>query len=137
MSLIKPAKIALAVLVMSTPAYAKTNLTGETTPPTEIAAQAMFGVAEFAAESGLANIQIAAGQTLTNSVQNVAEGKTDIAAAPFVLPFLMSKGAGPYASLGPEKGANCLQISPCFTPTDLPCSACRRTRAATSAAGMP
>ena len=43
------------------------------------------------------------GQTLTNSV-NVAEGKSDIAAAPFVLPFLMSRAVGPYAN-GKEKGA--------------------------------
>ncbi|MEP6017253.1 MAG: C4-dicarboxylate ABC transporter substrate-binding protein [Paracoccaceae bacterium] len=95
----------LLTLGMASGAYAQANLTGETTPPTEIAAQTMFGVAELAAEAGLANIQIAAGQTLTNSVQNVAEGKTDIAAAPFVLPFLLSKGAGPYASIGAEAGA--------------------------------
>ena len=94
----------ILTLGLSTAAHAQANLTGETTPPTEIAAQSMFGVAELAAASGLANIQIAAGQTLTNSVQNVAEGKTDIAAAPFVLPFLLSRGAGPYASLGAETG---------------------------------
>lgn len=95
----------VATLGMASGAYAQANLTGETTPPTEIAAQTMYGVAEIASESGLANIQIAAGQTLTNSVQNVAEGKTDIAAAPFVLPFLLSRGAGPYASIGAEGGA--------------------------------
>lgn len=95
----------IATLGMASTAQAQANLTGETTPLTEIAAQTMFGVAELAAEAGLANIQIAAGQTLTNSVQNVAEGKTDIAAAPFVLPFLLSRGAGPYASIGPDAGA--------------------------------
>lgn len=96
---------AIAALGLATSAQAQANLTGETTPATEIAAQSMFGVAELAAASGLANIQVAAGQTLTNSIQNVAEGKTDIAAAPFVLPFLLSKGAGAYASVGPERGA--------------------------------
>jgi len=35
----------------------------------------------------------------------VAEGKTDIAAMPLVLYFLMSKGLGPYGALGKEKGA--------------------------------
>ena len=35
-------------------------------------------------------------------ILTVAGGKTDIAAAPFILPFLLSKGAGPYASIGPE-----------------------------------
>lgn len=105
MSYFKVLTGAVAALCVASGAHAQANLTGETTPPTEIAAQSMFGVAELAAESGLANIQIAAGQTLTNSVQNVAEGKTDIAAAPFILPFLLSKGAGPYASLGADKGA--------------------------------
>lgn len=50
-------------------------------------------------------MQVTTGQTLTNSVQNVAEGKTDVAAAPFVLAFLMSRGVGPYANLGAETGA--------------------------------
>ena len=58
-----------------------------------------------AAKDNIANIQVATGQDLTNSVQNVAEGKTDVAAAPFVLPFLMSRAVGPYAKLGKEKGA--------------------------------
>ena len=44
-------------------------------------------------------------KTLTNSIQNVAEGKTDIAGTPYILPFLMSRGVGPYGSLGKEKGA--------------------------------
>ncbi len=95
---------AVAATCLAFSAQAQANLTGETTPPTEIAAQTMFGIAELAANAGIANIQVAAGQTLTNSVQNVAEGNTDIAAAPFILPFLLSKGAGPYASLGPETG---------------------------------
>jgi TRAP-type uncharacterized transport system substrate-binding protein len=86
-------------------ASAQANLTGETAPATQLVAQVMFGVAELAANAGIANIQIAAGQTLTNSVQNVAEGKTDIASAPFILPFLLSRGAGPYASIGPDDGA--------------------------------
>lgn len=102
---IKTLAVAIVAIGVTPAVHAQANLTGETTPPTEIAAQTLFGVAELASSSGLANIQIAAGQTLTNSVQNVAEGKTDIAAAPFVLPFLMSKGAGPYASLGAENGA--------------------------------
>ena len=60
---------------------------------------------EIAGTKGIANIQLADGQTLTNSIQNVAEGKTDIAATPYILPFLMSRGVGPYGSLGKEKGA--------------------------------
>lgn len=95
---------AVVAICLAFSAHAQANLTGETTPPTEIAAQTLLGVAELAANAGIANIQVAAGQTLTNSVQNVAEGNTDIAAAPFILPFLLSKGAGPYASLGEESG---------------------------------
>ncbi|MFK7874382.1 MAG: C4-dicarboxylate ABC transporter substrate-binding protein [Paracoccaceae bacterium] len=105
MSRFTTAVTATVIACAGTFASAQANLTGETTPATQVAAQAMFGVAELAANAGIANIQIAAGQTLTNSVQNVAEGKTDIAAAPFILPFLMSRGAGPYASVGPEDGA--------------------------------
>ena len=60
---------------------------------------------EIAGTQGIANIQLAEGQTLTNSIQNVAEGKTDIAGTPHILPFLMSRGVGPYGSLGAEKGA--------------------------------
>ena len=60
---------------------------------------------EVAAANDIANIQIAAGQTLTNSVQNVAEGKTDIAGSPYILPFLLANGRGPYSKLGAEKGA--------------------------------
>ena len=33
------------------------------------------------------------------------EGKIDLANGPFILPFLMTKGAGPYAKVGKEKGA--------------------------------
>ena len=62
-------------------------------------------MAEIAGAKGIANIQLTDGQTLTNSIQNVAEGKTDIASAPHILPFLMSRGVGPYGSLGKEKGA--------------------------------
>ena len=60
---------------------------------------------EIAGSAGIANIQLAEGQTLTNSIPNVAEGKTGIAGTPFILPFLMSRGVGPYGSLGAETGA--------------------------------
>ncbi|MEO0632759.1 MAG: TAXI family TRAP transporter solute-binding subunit [Pseudomonadota bacterium] len=38
-------------------------------------------------------------------MQNLAAGKADISTAPFILPFLMSGGAGPYGKRGKEKGA--------------------------------
>lgn len=86
-------------------AHAAENLTAETGPPGGSIHLALLHLAEVAAEKDIANIQVAASQTLTNSVQNVAEGKTDIAGAPYILPFLLSAGRGPYAQLGAEKGA--------------------------------
>lgn len=81
------------------------NLTAETASPGGSIHLSMAHLAEVAAEAGVANIQVADGQTLTNSIQNVAEGKTDIAGTPYILPFLLSKGRGPYSKLGAEKGA--------------------------------
>ncbi len=86
-------------------AHAMANLTAETAAPGSAPGISVISLSEAASKTGVANIQVTPGQTLTNSVQNVAEGKTDIAAAPFILPFLMSKAVGPYAKLGKEKGA--------------------------------
>lgn len=85
--------------------FAIENLTGETGPKGSAPHLAIAHLGEVAAAQDIANIQIADGQTLTNSVQNLAEGKTDIAGAPYILPFLLANGRGPYAKLGAEKGA--------------------------------
>lgn len=90
---------------LSTTAQSAENLTAETAAPGGSIHLSMSHLGEVAAEFGIANIQVADGQTLTNSIQNVAEGKTDIAGTPYILPFLMSMGRGPYSKLGPEKGA--------------------------------
>jgi len=90
---------------LSTSVQAIENLTGETASPGGSIHLSMSHLAEAAAAAGVANIQVADGQTLTNSIQNVAEGKTDIAGTPYILPFLLSKGRGPYSKLGEEKGA--------------------------------
>jgi len=84
---------------------AQSIITAETGPPGTVPFTAMTALAEIAAAEKIADFQVADGQTLTNSLQNVAEGKTDVSGAPLILTFLMSKGAGPYAKLGPEKGA--------------------------------
>jgi len=97
--------LGMAVLLSTTAAQAAENLTGETASPGGSIHLSMAHLAEVAAEFGVANIQVADGQTLTNSIQNVAEGKTDIAGTPYILPFLLSKGRGPYSKLGAEKGA--------------------------------
>ncbi|MEM7268894.1 MAG: TAXI family TRAP transporter solute-binding subunit [Pseudomonadota bacterium] len=90
---------------MAFSAQAQSILTAETASPGSAPGVSVIALSEAAAKSGVADIQVTTGQTLTNSVQNVAEGKTDIAAAPFILPFLMSRAVGPYAKLGKEKGA--------------------------------
>lgn len=104
----KPIRMMVAaatVAMMANGAYAQTNLTAETASPGGAVYLAPAHLTEIAGTKGIANIQLADGQTLTNSIQNVAEGKTDIAGAPHILPFLMSRGVGPYGSLGKEKGA--------------------------------
>lgn len=80
-------------------------LTAETGPPGTVPFTAMTALAEIAAAGNVADFQVADSQTLTNSLQNVAEGKTDVSGSPLILTFLMSKGAGPYAKLGKEAGA--------------------------------
>ena len=104
-----PGKLALSALAVtiavSLPAEAQRVLTAETGSAGAAPHTAVITLAEVAAAAGVANFQVAEGQTLTNSLQNVAQGKTDLAAVPFILPFLLSKGAGPYAKLGKKKGA--------------------------------
>lgn len=94
-----------ALVGLSANAHATINLTAETAAPGSTPGVSVIALSEAASKYDVANIQVTPGQTLTNSVQNVAEGKTDIAAAPFILPFLMSKAVGPYAKLGKEAGA--------------------------------
>jgi len=95
----------IACLVIAGTSAAQTNLTAETGSPGGSIYLSLSHLTEVAAKRGVANIQLADGQTLTNSVQNVAEGKTDIAGTPYILPFLLAKGRGPYSKLGAEKGA--------------------------------
>jgi len=98
-----------ASLCFAASAQAQSILSAETAAPNTTPGISVISLSEAAAKAGVADIQVSAGQTLTNSVQNVAEGKTDIAAAPFILPFLLSRGVGPYASLGEEKGKELVQ----------------------------
>ena len=95
---------AMLATTLATGAFAQANLTSETAGAGGIPGTANLSLGEFASAAGIANIQVATGQTLTNSLQNTAEGKTDIASTPFILPFLLSKGIGPYAKLGAEDG---------------------------------
>ncbi|MEL6208291.1 MAG: TAXI family TRAP transporter solute-binding subunit [Pseudomonadota bacterium] len=94
-----------AALCLASGAQAQSILTAETAAPNTTPGISIISLSEAAAKAGIADIQVTSGQTLTNSVQNVAEGKTDIAASPFILPFFLSRGVGPYAGVGAEAGA--------------------------------
>ncbi|QDC10659.1 C4-dicarboxylate ABC transporter substrate-binding protein [Oceanicola sp. D3] len=95
------AALALAPLAAS----AQATLTAETTTPGSTPHYIDSTLAAVLDSAGVATLQITEGATLTNSVQAVAEGRLDMAPAPLILPFLLSKGIGPYAGVGPEKGA--------------------------------
>ena len=97
--------VAAAASLFASNALSQSLVTAETGPPGTVPFTAMTVLAEIASANEVADFQVADSQTLTNSLQNVAEGKTDVSGAPLILTFLMSKGAGPYAKLGKEKGA--------------------------------
>ncbi len=84
---------------------AQVTLTAETTTPGSTPHYIDTTLAAILDSKGVATMQITEGATLTNSVQAVAEGRLDMAPAPLILPFLLSKGIGPYSGVGPEKGA--------------------------------
>ncbi|SMO41326.1 hypothetical protein SAMN06265173_10251 [Thalassovita litoralis] len=90
--------------LMASPALAQSNLSAETSSPGNSPHVSILYLAETAAQEGVANLQVQEGQTLTNSVLNVAQGRTDIASMPLILGFLLSKGRGPYSKQG-EAGA--------------------------------
>lgn len=95
---------AAAVLAFAGTAQAQANLSAEASSPGNSPHLSIIHMADIAGKAGIANLQVQEGQTLTNSVLNVAEGKTDIAPAPLILAFLLDKGRGPYSKQG-KKGA--------------------------------
>lgn len=92
---------ATAVLAVSTAAVqAQENLTTSTASPGSIVHVTTHHLAKVAGERGIANLQVADGQTLTNTVLDVAEGRAHMSEAPMILPFLLSRGVGPYSKQG-------------------------------------
>ena len=85
-------------------ANAQVNLTAHTASPGGVPHLTIMHLSDVLGEAGVANLQVTEGQTLTNSILTVAEGKTDISAMPIILTFLLDKGRGPFAKQG-EKGA--------------------------------
>ena len=101
----KVAVLATAATFVTTAATAQVNLTMHTAGSGTPVALTATALVEYAADRDVANIQLSEGKVATNYLKELAEGKIDIANGPFILPFLMTKGAGPYAKLGKEKGA--------------------------------
>lgn len=95
----------LAGVLTASGAHAQATLTAETTTPGSTPHYIDTTLAAILDNAGVAKMQITEGATLTNSVQAVAEGRLDMAPAPLILPFLLSKGIGPYSGVGPEQGA--------------------------------
>ncbi len=102
---LKTVAVALLTLLPASVTVAQENLTSNTAGAGTAVGLTATALVEYANDRGIANIQLKDGQTGTNYTQALAEGKIDIANGPFILPFLLSRGAGPYASLGKEKGA--------------------------------
>ena len=95
----------VALAPIATSEAQQLNLSAEVPGPTSVPTNVMDHMADVLGEQKIANLQVTKGQTLTNSIRNVAEGKTDISSAPIILPFLLARGVGPYAKVGKERGA--------------------------------
>lgn len=102
---LKTVTLVVVATFTTTAALAQENLTSNTAGAGTTAGLTATALVEYASDRGIANIQLKDGQTGTNYIQALAEGKIDIANGPFILPFLLQRAAGPYASLGKEKGA--------------------------------
>jgi uncharacterized protein len=102
--MIKSTILGAAVVLAPLAATAQQTLTAETTSAGSSPHYIDTTFAAALESAGVATLQITEGATLTNSVKAVAEGRLDIAAAPLILPFLLSRGIGPYSGVGAEKG---------------------------------
>ena len=106
---------AAAASIIGMAASAQT-MTAEGSNPGSSNLTTIMTLAELAGNEGIADFQVQDGQTLTNSLVNVAEGSTDVAPVPLIAPFLLSRGAGPYASIGGERGTELVgNVSVLFT----------------------
>lgn len=97
--------LAAAAAMAGTAALAQVNLTSNTAGAGTVVGLTATALVEYAADRGIANIQLKDGQTGTNYIQALAEGKIDIANGPFILPFMLMHSTGPYASIEKETGA--------------------------------
>lgn len=105
LKVLKTAIFAVVATLAATSASAQENLTFHTAGAGTTVGLTATALVEYASDRGVANIQLKDGQTGTIYIQALAEGKIDIASGPFILPFVLSRAAGPYASIGKDKGA--------------------------------
>ncbi|MEO0390586.1 MAG: TAXI family TRAP transporter solute-binding subunit [Pseudomonadota bacterium] len=103
--MIKASIVGAVMAVVPLASFAQATLTAETTSPGSTPHYIDTTLAAILETAGVATMQITEGATLTNSVQAVAEGQLDMAPAPLILPFLLSRGIGPYSGIGAEDGA--------------------------------
>ena len=92
---LKTATLAATLFFTGAIANAEVNLTAHTSGTGTAVQINVTALGEFAADRGIANIQIKDGQTGSKYNVALAEGKIDIASLPFVLPFVLSKAVGP------------------------------------------
>jgi len=102
-SFLKSTALALITCAAAGAASAQVNLTMATASPGSMVHVTTHHLARVAGQRGIASLQVADGQTLTNTVLDVAEGRMDISESPMILPFMLSRGMGPYSSV--ENGA--------------------------------
>lgn len=107
--MLRTALLGAALAFAPLAATADVTLTSETTSPGASTHYVSTTLAAVLSSAGVATLQVTEGATLTNSVQAVAEGRVDVSTAPLILPFLLSRGIGPYSGLGAEKGAELAQ----------------------------
>jgi TRAP transporter TAXI family solute receptor len=103
LKLLKMSVLAATASVTASMALAQVNLTSNAAGAGTAGALSAMALVENAAERGIANIQLKDGQTGTKYTLALAEGKIDLASAPFILPFLMARAAGPFSNLDKEQ----------------------------------
>lgn len=104
--MMKSAFAGVAVALAPLAVAAQVTLTSETSSVGSSPHYVDTTLAAVLDSAGVATVQVTEGATLTNSVQAVAEGRLDMASAPMILPFLLSRGIGPYSGVGAEDGAD-------------------------------
>jgi hypothetical protein len=104
-TLLKTSALAITAVLAAGAAMAQVNLTTATAASGSIVHVTTHHMARVLADRGIANMQVQDGATLTNTVLDLAEGRMDMSEAPMILPFLLSRGLGPYSAVGAERGA--------------------------------